>query len=53
MKQYTSQDVADLLGLSKATVERGLRRGVIKGFKLFGRWYVTQETYQSIKDGKC
>ena len=52
MKQHTSKDVAEHLGITQKSVERSLRNEKIKGFKLFGKWYVTEETFQEIKEGK-
>lgn len=37
---YTAEEAADLLGITKTTIEQRIRRGELIASKRFGKWYV-------------
>lgn len=43
MKFYTSDEVAELLQISKVTVQRKLASGEIKGYKLEKQWRIEEK----------
>lgn len=46
---YGSVQTAELLGISKRTLERYIASGKIKGTKIANRWFFTQEEIDRVK----
>ena len=52
IKVFEVEDLMDLLGLNRITVQKMLRTGKIKGVKFGKRWHVAEENLKDFLTGK-
>jgi len=52
MKVYEVEDLVELLGMSRVSVQRYLREGRIKGIKLARKWHVTENHLKAFFSGE-
>ncbi|OGF67208.1 MAG: hypothetical protein A2Y62_11810 [Candidatus Fischerbacteria bacterium RBG_13_37_8] len=51
IKLYTIQEIADMLKVHPLTMQRKVRKGIIKGVKINKSWYVSSENLKSFLQG--
>ena len=52
MKVYEVEDLVELLGMSRVSVQRYLREGRIKGIKFARKWHVTENNLKAFFSGE-
>ena len=52
MKIYEVEDLVELLGITRVSVQRYLREGRIKGIKIGRRWHVTEGNLKAFLSGE-
>lgn len=48
LKVYSIAEISKILNITPLTLRRYMREGRIRGTKVAGKWYVTEEKLQSI-----
>jgi len=51
LKLYSVDEVAELLKSTKSTIRAYFREGKIKGQKVTGKWYITEDNLKSYLSG--
>lgn len=52
VKLYNVKEVAEMLESTEATIRVYFRDGTLKGRKITGKWYVTEENLKQYIDGE-
>jgi len=52
MKVYEIEDLVELLGMSRVSIQRYLREGRIKGIKFGRKWHVTENNLKAFFSGE-
>ncbi|GAI34746.1 unnamed protein product [marine sediment metagenome] len=48
---YSVDEIADMLKSTKPTIRAYFREGKIKGQKITGKWYITEENFKNYLSG--
>jgi len=51
IKMYELKETAELLSVTKTSIRNYLKRGLIIGAKLGGRWYISEENLKAFVNG--
>jgi len=51
LKLYSVDEVAEMLKSTKSTIRAYFREGKIKGQKIIGKWYITEDNFKKYLSG--
>ncbi|OGF65726.1 MAG: hypothetical protein A2Y62_06430 [Candidatus Fischerbacteria bacterium RBG_13_37_8] len=51
IKLYTIQEIAEMLKVHPLTIQRKVKKGIIKGVKINKSWYISSDNLKSFLQG--